>query len=81
MPTGKKRRPELEGVAALRERRGLTRNDPGFTVLEYAAKFGVAYQAARAELRGMVEAGELVMGLGRRKVGMQMRRVNVFREK
>ena len=73
---------ELAGVAELRARFGYKPDDPGFSVDEYAARYGLTHGGATAEIRRMTEAGELIKGGARRADGKgTRRRVNVFRMK
>ncbi|MGH6819798.1 MAG: hypothetical protein ACREDU_02925 [Methylocella sp.] len=71
----------LEAIAKLRETAGLTRNDPGFTVMEYQKEFELAsYSSAENQIGGMLAKGWLIKGSARRRdSGGQLRRVNVYR--
>ena len=50
-------------------------NDPGFTIYEYADRYGLSTSGAHGRLRILVRKGKLVMG----KSSRDGRRVNVFR--
>jgi hypothetical protein len=70
----------LAGVGALRSKLELDRNDQGFTLREYAEKFGLKENCAESELKRLTQAGELIKGITYRadERGIR-RRVNVYR--
>lgn len=49
-------------VAALHRELGMEVNDPGFTVAEYAARFGCAYKTASTRLTALSRQGRLREG-------------------
>lgn len=70
----------LAAVAASRKKFQMDREDEGFTIYEYAQKFGISTATATYELDKLVEAGELIKGLARRpRSDGFSRRMNVYR--
>jgi hypothetical protein len=53
-------------------------NDPGFTVEEYATRYGIGFNTARGRLDGMVASGVLVAGWREIKTDSGRRRVRVY---
>ena len=51
-----------EQIEALRQSAGLVPDDEGFTITEYAARYGVGYCSAGEQLARLVKAGSLLKG-------------------
>lgn len=67
-------------IAAARAGLGMVRQDAGWSTSEYMKRFQVNYAVARNEIERLLQAGELVKGLARRRDAQGiLRRVSVYR--
>ncbi len=68
-----------DDIDSLREAGGLTEDAEGFTVRDYASRYGITRAAAQPQLERMVAAGNLLKGYRRVVLGGVTRRVAVYR--
>lgn len=59
-------------VDAINAERGFAQQEPGFTVMEYAKRYGLSRLGAHCRLRKLVDEGKLVAGF-RLERGVRLR--------
>lgn len=71
----RERKTVWDRVDALHRERGLTAEDPGFSVQEYAERYQLSQDGSFGRLQKLVRAGSLVAGWARR----DGKRIRVYR--